>query len=102
MEKEFEQWLSGRHLSKKTLKMLVKEELVTAEVLSRLREEDIRILSTKHSLTMGETVHLREARDAVVRGEYRRGLSSSGGVTGVDMRDGLLAGEIGSAPDVSK
>ena len=107
MEKKLEQWLRGRNLSKKILKMLVKEELVTTEVLSLLREDDIRVLSQKHSLSMGETVHLREARDAVIRGEYGGRLAStiSTGTAEVE-EDGVeegqpKSGEMDSAPDVS-
>ena len=107
MEKKLEHWLSGRNLSKKTLKMLVKEELVTTEVLSLMREDDIRVLSQKHSLSMGETVHLREVRDAVIRGEYGGRLVSriSAGTAGV-REDGVeegqpKRGEMDSAPDVS-
>ena len=107
MEKKLEHWLSGRNLSKKTLKMLVKEKLVTTEVLSLLREDDIQVLSQKHSLSMGETVHLREVRDAVIRGEYGGRLVSriSAGTAGV-REDGVeegqpKRGEMDSAPDVS-
>lgn len=102
MEKELEKWLSNRRLSKKTLKVLIKEELVATGVISRLREDDIQQLSTKHSLTMGETVLLREARDAILRGEYLA--STSRGVDGapaVEEDDGLQRGEKASAPGVS-
>ena len=106
MDKELERWLRGRNLSKNTLKVLVKEELLTTEVISILREDDIRQLSTKHSLSVGETVHLREARDAVLRGEFPS--ASSGGVgapgaegDGAGAKDGSLKGDRASAPAVS-
>ena len=71
MDGELKQWLKEeRKLSKKTLKKMVKEDLMTAEVMSALTDDDLQNLVSKHSLTMGETVQLRSARDAVLRGEF--------------------------------
>ena len=70
MEKELVKWLQDRHLAKSTLRMLEKEHLVSAHLISQLREEDLDSLKTQYSLSMGHFIELREARDALLQGEF--------------------------------
>ena len=69
MDKELENWLLSK-VTKKTFKMLKKEQLVTATVISQLKDNDLQQLKTQYSLSMGQFVELRGARDAVLRGEF--------------------------------
>ena len=101
MDKELEKWLGGRNLSKKTLKVLAKEDLVSVEVMRCLTEDDLQMLSSKHSLTMGETVQLRMARDAVIRGELPPPVLEVQVEEDDEVDGGSLRGEEASAPVVS-
>ena len=70
MDKELVKWLQDRHLAKSTLRMLEKEHLVAAHLISQLKEEDLDSLKTQYSLSMGHFIELREARDALLQGEF--------------------------------
>ena len=63
-------WLQDRKLAKKTLKVLEKEHLISAEVISLLREEDLQLLMRQYSLSVGHIIALREARNALLQGEF--------------------------------
>lgn len=70
MDGEFKNWLKDRKVAEKTLDVLKKEELISAKKISLLKENDLELLRTQHSLTIGQIIELREARDALLRGEF--------------------------------
>ena len=70
MDREMRNWLQDRKLAKKTLKVLEKEHLISAEVISLLREEDLQLLMRQYSLSVGHIIALREARNALLQGEF--------------------------------
>lgn len=70
MDGEFKNWLQDRKIAQKTLQVLENEELISAAVVSCLKEKDLEWLRTQHSLTLGQIIELREARDALLRGEF--------------------------------
>lgn len=70
MDGEFKNWLQDSKVAQKTLDVLEKEELISAKKISLLKEMDLEFLRTQHSLTMGQIIELREARDALLRGEF--------------------------------
>ena len=69
MDGELRTWLLDKKLSHETLTILEKEEFFSADVISLLREEDLQSLA---SLSIGQRACLREARDALKRGEFAK------------------------------
>ena len=69
MDGELRMWLLDKKLSHETLKILEKEDFFSADVISLLKEEDLQSLA---SLSIGQRACLREARDALKRGEFTK------------------------------
>ena len=70
MDPELRKWLTDRKLAKKTIKMLEKEDITSVDVITLLREDDLQKLKTQHSMSVGQLIELREARDGLLRGEF--------------------------------
>ena len=70
MDPELRKWLTDRKLAKKTIKVLEKEDLTSVDVITLLRNDDLEKLKTQHSMSVGQIIELREARDALLRGEF--------------------------------
>ena len=70
MDPELIKWLESRKLGKKVMKMLHKEQLITVDVICHVKEEDLQSLKTQYSLSMGQLIQLRAARDAMLEGEF--------------------------------
>ena len=70
MDPELRKWLTDRKLAKKTIKVLEKEDLISVDVITLLRNDDLEKLKTQHSMSVGQIIELREARDALLRGEF--------------------------------
>ena len=67
MDATLKEWLLSRGVAEKTVSILEKEEIVSIDVFSRLREEDLTALKNDHGLSLGEHVRLRDSRDALLR-----------------------------------
>ena len=69
-DQELKKWLKSRKLPDTVVKALDKERLLSVDLISQLREDDLQSLRTQYSLSMGHFVELRAARDAIIRGEF--------------------------------